>query len=247
MPTSHTRERLAQDLRTLGVEPGDILFIHSSFKSLGPVDSGAETVVRAQEDAVGPEGLILMPSFNLVPHDQAGRAEGWNFETSPSTVGWITEFFRRMPGTYRSNHYSHSVAARGKGAEEWVADHLSREGCKSPWDRDPWGKTYGTHSPMYRAYQANGKILMLGVDYESSTYIHLVEALYWHKLLDRNPEARYPGIKRPVLGAFWERTGNLNTGPVGDADCRLFQIRDYVETLLREVETNPDPYLRWWK
>lgn len=247
MPASHTRETLAQDLGTLGVEPADILFVHASFKSLGPVEAGAETVVRALEDAVGPEGLILMPSFNLVPPDRDGRAARWNIETTASTTGWITECFRRMPGTYRSDHYSHSVAARGKGAEHWVADHLSREGCKSPWDLEPWGKTYGTHSPMYRAYRANAKILMLGVDYESSTYIHLVEVLYWHKLLDRNPKATYPGIKRPALGAFWDRVGTLSRGRIGDADCRLFRVRDYVHTLLDEVETNPGPYLRQGK
>ncbi len=88
----HTREKLAQELRNLGVESGDILFIHSSFKSLGPVDGGAGTVVSALEDAVGPEGLILMPAFNLVEWDK--RAKTWNIETTPSTVGWLTEFFR---------------------------------------------------------------------------------------------------------------------------------------------------------
>ena len=151
MRTPHTRERLVQDLLNLGVESGDILFIHSSFKSLGPVEGGAETVVGALEDAVGPEGLVLMPSFNLVEMDK--RAEIWNIETTLSTVGWLTEFFWQMPGTYRSDHYSHSAAARGKGARAFVADHLSREGYRSPWDREPWGKTYGLHSPMYRAYR----------------------------------------------------------------------------------------------
>ena len=58
-----TRQTLCRDLRELGVEPGDILFIHSSFKSIGPVADGARTVVQAFEDAVGPDGLVLMPSF----------------------------------------------------------------------------------------------------------------------------------------------------------------------------------------
>ena len=164
MTTSQTCEKLAHDLRNLGVEPGDILFIHSSFKRLGPVDGGAESIICALEDAVGPDGLILMPSFNLV-EGRDKRVQTWDIKTAPSTVGWLTEFFRQMPNTYRSDHYSHSVAARGKGAKTFVADHLSRDGNQSPWDHEPWGKTYGTHSPMYRAYQADGKLLMLGVDY----------------------------------------------------------------------------------
>jgi aminoglycoside 3-N-acetyltransferase len=238
----HTRETLARDLRALGVAPGDLLFVHSSFKSLGPVEGGAETVVCALEDALGPDGLLLMPSFNLVEHDR--RAETWDRRTTPSTTGWLTEYFRRMPGAHRSDHYSHSVAARGKGAEAFVSGHLGREGYRSPWDREPWGRTYGTHSPMHRAYEAGGKILMLGVDYASSTYVHFVEVILWNRALAQDPKARYPYLKRPDLGAFWDRAGDLRRGPVGDADCRLFRIRDYVHALLREVETNPEPYVK---
>ena len=243
MTTSQTCEKLAHDLRNLGVEPGDILFIHSSFKRLGPVDGGAESIICALEDAVGPDGLILMPSFNLV-EGRDKRVQTWDIKTAPSTVGWLTEFFRQMPNTYRSDHYSHSVAARGKGAKTFVADHLSRDGNQSPWDHEPWGKTYGTHSPMYRAYQADGKLLMLGVDYNSSTYIHFVEVLHWNKLLSQNPNAKYPALSRPMLGRFWDEVGNLKCGLVGDAFCRLFHIPAYVNTLLREVENNPQPYLR---
>ena len=243
MTTPHTRETLAHDLKTLGVDSGDILFIHSSFKSLGLVEDGARTVVGALEDAVGAEGLILMPSFNLV-EGRAMRMKTWDIDTTPSTVGWLTEFFRQMPDAYRSDHYSHSVAARGKGAEEFVAHHLSREGYKSPWDREPWGNTYGAHSPMHKAYEANGKLLMLGVDYNTSTYIHFVEVLYWHQLLEQNPKAAYPALDRPLLGAFWDGVGDQNRGSLGDADCRLFCIRQYIHTLLHEVESNPMPYLK---
>jgi aminoglycoside 3-N-acetyltransferase len=238
----HTRETLAHDLRRLGVEEGDILFVHSSFKSLGPVDGGAAAVIGALEDAIGADGLLLMPSFNLVENDK--RAETWDIKTTPSTVGWLTEFFRRMPGTVRSDHYSHSVAARGKGAADFVKDHRRREGLKSPWDKEPWGATYGTHSPMYKAYVADGKVLMLGVDYKSSTYIHLVEVMSWNRRLESDPQAPYWWLRRPELGAFWDRCGTLRRGKVGDADCRLFRIRDYVDTLLAEVERNPQPYVK---
>ena len=240
MTTPHTREKLASDLGHLGVEPGDTLFIHSSFRSLGPVQDGAGTVVGALEDAVGPGGLVLMPSFNLV--DWPRRAVTWNIVTSPSTVGWLTEYFRLMPGTYRSDHYSHSVAARGRGAKAFVADHLSLEGYRARWDKEPWGRTYGSDSPMYRAYRAGGKLLMLGVDYESSTYVHIVETVHWNMLLDSGSDAEFAFLKRPELGQFWDRLGTLRRGPVGDADCRLFPIREYVDTLYREVVDNPAPY-----
>ena len=237
---------LTRDLRRLGVEAGDILFVHSSFKSLGSVEGGAESVIQALENAIGPEGLLLMPSFNLIKWEL--RPETWDLHCTPSTVGWITELFRRQPGVYRSDHYSHLVAARGRGAEEFVAGHLRREGYGSHWDRRPWGKTFGLHSPMYRAYQDCGKLLMLGVDYYTSTYVHLVEAMYWHALRVRSRgtehEPAFPALDRVKLGAFWESTGGPRHGRVGDAACRLFGIRSYVDTLLAEVERNPRPYLR---
>jgi len=238
----HTCKDLVRDLRHLGVASGDTLFVHASFKRLGSVQGGVETVVRALEDCIGGEGLLLMPSFNLV--EMAKRAETWDLETTPSTVGWITEYFRRLSGTYRSDHYSHSVAARGKDARAFVTEHLRQEGNASPWDRKPWGKTYGFHSPMYKAYLSDAKLLMLGVDYTSSTYIHFVEVLYWHKLRAEDPTAAYPYLKRPELGAFWDQAGALRRGLVGDATCRLFSIQKYVDTLLNEVAQNAHLYLK---
>ena len=242
MKTLYTREKLIKDFSELGIEKEDTLFIHSSFKSLGGVDGGAGTVISALEDIIGQDGLILMPSFNLLPSREE-RTESWDVEKTPSTVGWLTEFFRQMPGTYRSDHYSHSVAARGKGAKAFVADHLRCDGYQSPWDYPPWGKTYGTHSPMFRAYKANAKLLMLGVDYQTSTYIHLVEVIHWNKRLADDSSANFVGLNRPKLGAFWDALGNLKRGKVGNSDCRLSNIKTYVDTLLAEVEHNPDPYV----
>ena len=242
MKTPYTREKLIQDFISLGIEKGDTLFIHSSFKSLGPVDGGAGTVISALEAVVGQDGLILMPSFSLLPSREE-RVASWNVDKTPSTVGWLTEFFRQMPGTYRSDHYSHSIAARGKDAAAFVADHLRREGYQSPWDHHPWGKTYGTHSPMFRAYKANAKLLMIGVDYQTSTYIHFVEVIHWNKRLSDDAEANFIGLNRPALGAFWEGLGQLKQDRVGDSNCRLFRVKTYVDTLLTEVEQNPEPYL----
>lgn len=239
----HTIESLIQGLQNLGIASGDVLFMHSSFKSLGDVKGGADTVIGALESVLGENGLLLLPSFHLLEnHDE--RIARWDIETTASTVGWLTEFFRQMPGTYRSDHYSHSVAARGEGAEGFVADHLSSEGMISPWDRPPWGKTYGANSPMVRAYDRGGKLMMMGVDYYTSTYIHVVEVMYWNGLLKDNPVAPFLRLDRPKLDVFWDANGRLERGEVGDADCRCFGIRDYVDTLLEEVRRDPVCYDR---
>ena len=237
--SSYTRFSLATDFTRLGIESGDTVFIHSSYKSMGNIDGGAATVILAIEDAVGSAGLILMPSFNLVDYDS--RAGSWDIDTTQSTVGWLTEYFRKMPGTYRSDHYSHSVAARGNKSREFMSGY-SRDGYKSNWDIEPWSRPFGVQSPMNMAYEKCGKILMLGVDYTSSTYLHFVEAIYWNRVLNENPDALYPLLDRPAVGKFWDKEEKVTTGLVGDAECRLFGIKPYVQKVLKEVSDNPDPY-----
>ena len=246
---SSSEASLRRDLLALGVEPGDTLFIHSSFKSLGPVSGGAGSVVSALEAAVGGEGTILMPSFNLTNGTQEDRAQVWSLETSPSTVGWITEFFRMLPGTLRSDHPSHSVAARGARARDFVSGHLDNDGMVSPWDVEPWGRTYGSRSPMTKAYaDPRAKLLMMGVGYDSATYCHLVETMYWNRARGRNPLAEYRWIKREELGHGWEESAvgmrEVRRGRVGRARCRLFRIGTFVEAAFTMVQSDP---LRWFK
>ena len=44
---SYRQETLARDLRNLRVEAGNIIFIHSSFRSLGSVIGGASAIIEA--------------------------------------------------------------------------------------------------------------------------------------------------------------------------------------------------------
>ncbi len=240
------RAQLADDLRRLGVCSGDILFVHSSFKSLGPVEGGAATVVAALEDAVSPGGLLLMPSFNLLEKGNEARAAKWNVATTPSSVGWLTEFFRQMPGTVRSDHFSHSVAARGARAEEFVGGHRRMEGMESPWDMAPWGRAFGAYSPMIQAYAAGGKVLMLGVDYHSSTYMHVIEVMWWNERRRTVPAQPYIFIDRDRLGVHWDGLGRQRIGRVGQAECRLFDIKEFVGTLLDVFRRSPQSWTRWW-
>lgn len=236
--------QLEADLKALGVTAGDVLFVHSSFKSLGEVQGGAGGVVDALTQAVGPTGTLLMPSFNLVAHDK--RADTWQIDSTPSTVGYLTEYFRTMPRVERWDHYSHSVAAMGAAAHDYVKDGCvdegSQEGMCSPWDKLPWGRTYGNGSPFAKAYERDGKLLMLGVDYHSSTFVHFVEVVYWNQRLASDAEAKYFWLNRDALGAWWDAQGRHSRGKVGQADCRLFSIREYVDALLDVVSRDPLPW-----
>lgn len=235
-----THQQLVNDLQTLGVATGDALFIHASYKSLGPVENGAADVIDALQQAVGSQGTLLMPSFNLVPHAQ--RAATWNIQTTPATTGYLTEFFRTRQGTVRSDHYSHSVAASGALATHYTQDHLNPQGLRSPWDKAPWGSTYGQHSPFHKAYTDNARLLFIGIDHYNSTFMHFVEVLYWNKRLQHDPDAKYFWLDRRALGQWWESQHHSHRGRVGQADCSLFSIRDYVDAILALVEQDPLPW-----
>ena len=46
------------DFRKTGLTAGDVVLVHSSYKSLGPVDGGPQTVVDALLE-------VLTPSWNI--------------------------------------------------------------------------------------------------------------------------------------------------------------------------------------
>ncbi|HOL49423.1 MAG TPA: AAC(3) family N-acetyltransferase [bacterium] len=235
-----TKEKLVSNLKNIGVEEGDVLFIHSSFKSIGKVEGGAQTVIDALKESVGEKGTILMPVFNLVK-DRPGT---WNVTTTPSTTGYLTEYFRTLPGTVRSDHYSHSVAAWGAHAYEFVSGHRGAKGMISPWDHEQFGCTYGYESPFMKLYcHTKSKILMLGVDYHSSTFCHLVEVIFWNERLLTDQKASYVSINREKLGQYFDSLGKLTRSFIGQADSRLFKIRDFVDTLCREVRKHTDKYV----
>lgn len=63
-----TKQSLIQKFRALGIAPGDTIFVYSAYSTLsrapGGVEGGPQTVIDAILDAVGPEGTLIMPTFN---------------------------------------------------------------------------------------------------------------------------------------------------------------------------------------
>jgi aminoglycoside 3-N-acetyltransferase len=62
MESTTDMERLARDLRDLGVTSGATLMVHSSLSAIGWVEGGASVVVRALIEALGEDGTLAMPA-----------------------------------------------------------------------------------------------------------------------------------------------------------------------------------------
>lgn len=162
-----TSQQIAQDLGAMGVRPGDILFIHSSLKSLGFVEGGPKAVIQGLLEAVGPEGTLILPTYYMPGGSILGtcQLEGYVFDPRihGTNMGALPEAFLQFEGVQRSIHPTHSVSAIGKHAR-----HLTEAHQLAP-------SVFGLGSPWQRFHELNGKILGLGISMGPVTFYHLVE------------------------------------------------------------------------
>ncbi len=108
----YTKRDLIQNLRGLGVRPGDTLLVHSSMRAVGEVEGGADTVLDAFRNIWRTACWFFHP--HLVPHQRFPPL--YDPETEPACVGLLPNLFRQRPGVIRSLHPTHSLAALGRDA-----------------------------------------------------------------------------------------------------------------------------------
>jgi len=256
-----TRESLAAEFRTLGIAPGDVLLVHSSYRSLGFVVGGPQAVVEALLDAVGPDGTVVVPAHTPDNSDPASwqhppvppawweairhEAPGFDPRRTPAGrhMGRLAELVRTWPGALRSDHPQVSFAAVGARAIEITRDHELSDGL-------------GDRSPLGAVYRLGGRILLLGCGHDNNTSLHLAES-------------RLPGAPRHTtgssirragkghwttwsevdvdsfdfasLGAAFDATGAVVTGKAGAATARLMSQRDAVDFAAGWIPANrPD-------
>src|SRR5258708_9670122 len=144
------RSGLVEDLRKLGLPEGADVLVHSSLSRLGNVIGGAETVMSALGDVVGPSGTLLFPTLTGAASPRPSRPPRVHVRSTPCWTGRIPETARQSPGARRSVHPTHSVAAIGASAETYAIGH---EQSATPCDE---------HSPYFRLVESGGWILVLG-------------------------------------------------------------------------------------
>jgi aminoglycoside 3-N-acetyltransferase len=121
-----TKADLVAQLKLMGIEEGDVVLVHSALSKMGFVNGGAKTVVESLVETLGLEGHLLMPTStnNGRQLDFIQSNPVFDVLNSPSKMGAISEYFRKLPKVKRSLHPTESVACLGPDAEEFVHGHF---------------------------------------------------------------------------------------------------------------------------
>lgn len=242
----YTKSMLLEDLAKLGLKNDDTVMVHSSYKSIGDVAGGPDTVLDSLSEYFQ-EGLLSLPTHTWA-YIKADNPY-FSVKDSPSNVGALTEIFRKREGVLRSLHPTHSVAALGKDAAAFIEGAETHE---TPCARESvWG----------RLLDREAKILLIGVDLRRNTYIHGIEE--WVDIpgrLEDTYEQLYTvlpdGTKISVPSRrhtptswsmhFWkvddvlQEEGAMHIGKFGDAEVRVCDAVKLNEVLTEMLTAFPD-------
>lgn len=256
-----TTESLFAELRSLGIQAGEIVIVHASLSALGWVNGGPVAVVEALLRAVGPGGTVVMPT------QSAGLTDPETWEAPPVPHAWldtirdtmpaydprvtptremgrIAELFRTWPGALRSEHPSTSFAALGPLAREITRNHALE---------DPLGQS----SPLGTLYRLAAKVLLIGVDFDRCTALHLAEDMAWPERpktregapLTVDGQRRWVWFEVPKLmdtdafvpvGASALRAGVATAGPLGEGRGIIMEMRRIVDHAVSLWSKKPD-------
>lgn len=240
----HTKESLIAQLREMLPSDATVL-MHSSCKSLGAMENGADTLLDALMEYFS-DGLICLPthSWALVHKKQPV----FDVLETPSNVGILPEIFRKREGVVRSWHPTHSIAAYGKDAREFLkGDENSLTPC-------------GRGSAWGRLYDRDAYVMLVGVELNRMTYFHGVEEWIdipervdmehpnryvvitpegkrianWYYPHINDPSSLFPKVEKQMLDS-----GAMTKHKLGDATVRLLSARKSADVLLEILKEDP--------
>lgn len=242
-----TKQKLIADLKNIGIKQGDSVLVHSSLSKIGYVEGGPKTVVEALFEAVGENGTILFPTFPATGRHKTYLEEDHIFDikNTPSQMGSLTEYFRKLDSVHRSFHPTDCVAAKGPLAEYYTNSHF---GELTP---------YTENSPFRKLCAKDGKILMIGTTLNGAcTNLHTLEdavnfkfPVYDKKIFDvrmideagnklvmktkvHNPDF---SAKRncDALKPLFEKENVLVNGEIGEAKSMLIDANKMLEVMIK--------------
>ena len=242
-----TKDDIVSSLRELGLKRGDNVGVHSSLSAFGYVEGGADAVVDALIETVGPEGTVVVPTYSSNNEDVPKTPEDiklgvtWKYRVLPYDpendtcwTGAIPNAFLKRKEALRNSHPTHSLTAIGPRAEE-----LNKE----------WADLL----------EADGYILLLGVTLSCCSSMHLGERGIQlpQRILDKitpPPELAEKYEKEHIHFGFGpypdfglmegpcRERGIMKTTEIGEATVKLLRLRELIDLYAEYLRTNPDMF-----
>jgi aminoglycoside 3-N-acetyltransferase len=239
-----------------GIAAGDTIVVHGSLKAVGWISGGANTIIDALLQVIGPQGTLIVPAQyteNLDPGllDQPidpslakvlrqsqppFRGKATHF---PS-MGALTTAVQLDERSKISDHPTCAVVALGKHAKWITADH-------------PLSPAFGWGSPYAKAAELNAKVVLIGVDYSVLSALHTVQvqtkALPWcihaacvgpleapHRVtyLDLN----YTTASFNVIGLAYESAHPISPLRLGHAVLKVLELTELLKFAKTWMERN---------
>jgi aminoglycoside 3-N-acetyltransferase len=257
----YSRLELANAFRRLGVAPGDTVMVHASVRAVGEIAGGPDQIHLALKDALTSDGTLIMYASCPRYYDEVGRGhlepeqERELLEKLPAfdpltarserDNGVLVEFLRTHPGSIVNSHVARFVVW-GLHAEELVSGQ-------------PWNYAFGRGSALERFTRLDGKILLLGCDHDTVTFLHYAEHIVdvpdkrvarykvpveedgrrvWREMEEFDTSSEGAHANWPdrffarIVDTYLLQTRNSGA-KVGDAYCFLIDSRGLLEFALR--------------
>ncbi|CEJ92897.1 hypothetical protein VHEMI08524 [[Torrubiella] hemipterigena] len=257
-----TKSTLVTAFTNSGLAAGDTVLLHSSLSKIGWVCGGAEAVILALLEVLGPEGTLVVPTHSSDNSDPAKweqppvPKEWWDTirqntpvfnpkTTRTRGMGAIAELARTFPGVLRSDHPQTSFAAIGPRAK-----------CIT--DGHQLDSMLGENSPLARLEELNAKIVLLGVGFDVCTMMHLAEYRLETTPREQNSfafevdgqhvwktveDAVVDNEDFEAIGKEFVAATGLYPSKVGDASCYVVSAKELVvftETWMKAHRRNTD-------
>lgn len=241
-----SKQRIVRDLNAMGVNKGDHLSLGISFKSIGFVSGGSETLIDALLETVGSEGTIMMNTFTefFYPIEVELEMVDYVFDVELTCVntGIIPETFRKRDDAVRSRHPAVSVTAIGRMAEFLTEGH---------------DETADAYLPFSKLSEINGKYLaigigdrLVGIRHQAQHLAGLLDVVPWRRCVrykDRDGEIKIFTLKDrggcvkrlPELVSHLRTIGLVRDGKIGMATAVLVSAKESLAVMAELLTQNP--------
>lgn len=238
-------DELVLNFQKLGLSRGDVLLVHSSYKSFGGIEGGPQTVIDAIRSILTDEGTLIVPTFNYDFCD----GKPFDIKKTPSKMGIISELVRTDSNSKRTLDPVFSFAVLGKH-RDYLANLRSEH-------------SFGPNSIFAKLRELDAKIMIIGLTYnESMTFFHHIEETHgcnyryfkeFKGSITNYDDVKQDGkivlfvrdIERGVqnavdkMGSIMEQEGIVKSVIIGESEIKIMKANDVYKRTIEEMEKNP--------